>query len=300
MPEEDIRPDFPYIPRYAEVLGSRMHYVDAGQGEPIVLLHGNPTSSYLWRRVIPYLTKLGRCIAPDLIGMGKSDKPDIGYRLQDHARYLDAFIDDVLKLDNITFVLHDWGGALGLSYARRNPQKVKGVAFMEAVVRPFTWDDWPEQAKEPFQNFRKPEVGEKMILEQNMFVEGILPGAILRKLGDDEMAYYREPFQTPESRRPTLQWPREIPIDGEPADVHEIVSKNAEWLQNAEIPKLLCYAEPGAIMRNLRSWCEETISNLTSVNVGAGVHFIQEDQPDAIGRAVADWMRETGQAQPAE
>lgn len=296
MPEEEIRPDFPYIPRYAEVLGSRMHYVDAGEGDPIVLLHGNPTSSFLWRGVIPYLTKLGRCIAPDLIGMDKSDKPDIGYRLTDHARYLDALFDDVLKLDRITFVLHDWGGALGLYYARRNPQKVKGVAFMEAIVRPFSWDDWPEQAKEPFQGFRTPELGEKMILEQNMFVEGILPGAVFRKLSDDEMARYREPFQTPESRWPTLQWPREIPIDGEPADVHELVSANSEWLQKADIPKLLCFAEPGAIMRNLVPWCQQNISNLKTVNVGPGVHFIQEDQPDAIGRAIAEWIRETGQA----
>ena len=296
MPEEAIRPDFPYTARYAEVLGSRMHYIDAGAGDPIVLLHGNPTSSYLWRGIIPYLTPLGRCVAPDLIGMGKSDKPDIGYRLEDHARYLDAFLGDVLRLDRITFVLHDWGGALGLYYARRNPEKVKGIAFMEAIVRPFTWDDWPEQAKPVFQGFRTPETGEQMILEQNMFVENVLPGAVLRKLTDDEMAYYRAPYETRDSRRPTLQWPREIPIDGEPSDVHELVSANAEWLQKADVPKLLCYAEPGAIMRNLVGWCQENVANLRSVNVGAGVHFIQEDQPDAIGRAIAEWMRKTGQA----
>lgn len=294
MPEEEIRPEFPYIPKYAAVLGSRMHYVDAGEGDPILLLHGNPTSSYLWRGIIPLLTGLGRCIAPDLIGMGKSDKPDIPYRFIDHSRYLDEFIE-ALQLTNVTLVIHDWGGALGFYWARRNPDKVRGIAFMETITRPLTWDEWPEQAKQMFQGFRTPDTGEDLILERNMFVEAVLPGAVLRKMSDEEMAYYRAPYETKESRRPTLQWPREIPIDGEPADVHEIVEENAKWLAESDVPKLLCWAEPGAIMRNVVPWCEENVRNLKSVNVGPGVHFIQEDRPQEIGRAIADWMRETGQ-----
>jgi haloalkane dehalogenase len=244
--------------------------------------------------VIPHLTGVGRCVAPDLIGMGKSDKPEIGYRLADHARYVDGFIE-ALGLTNVTLVLHDWGGALGVYWARRNPEKVKGIALMETIVRPLTWDEWPEQAKQVFQAFRTPGVGEQMILEQNIFVEAVLPGAVLRKLSDEEMDHYRAPFATAESRRPTLQWPREIPIDEEPADVVELVNGNAKWLAESDVPKLLCWAEPGAIMRAIVPWCEQNIRNLKTVNVGAGVHFIQEDQPEAIGTAIAEWMKETGQ-----
>lgn len=291
----EISPAFPFESKFVEVLGSRMHYVDEGSGDPILLLHGNPTSSYLWRNIIPHLSGLGRCVAPDLIGMGKSDKPDIGYRFVDHAEYLDGFIE-ARGLTNITLVIHDWGSALGFYYARRNPENVKGIAFMEAIVRPLTWDEWPEQARQPFQGFRTPGVGEQMILEQNMFVEGILPGAVLRKMSDEEMAYYRAPYETKESRLPTLQWPREIPIEGEPKDVYEIAVENTKWLGESDVPKLLCWAEPGAILRNLVPWCEENIKNLKSVNIGGGVHFVQEDQPDAIGEAIAEWMRETGQA----
>lgn len=242
------------------------------------------------------MTGLGRCVAPDLIGMGKFDKPDIAYRFMDHSRYLDGFIE-ALGLTNVTLVLHDWGGALGFYWARRNAEKVKGIAFMETVTRPLTWDEWPEAAKQAFQGFRTPEVGEQLILDNNMFVEQVLPGAVMRKMSDEEMAYYRAPYETRESRLPTLQWPREIPIDGEPADVHEIVTENAKWLTESDVPKLLCWAEPGTIMAQVVPWCEENVRNLKSVSVGAGIHFIQEDQPDAIGKAIAEWMRETGQAQ---
>jgi haloalkane dehalogenase len=291
----EISAAFPFESKYAEVLGSRMHYVENGSGDPILLLHGNPTSSYLWRNVIPHLSGLGRCVAPDLIGMGKSDKPDIGYRFVDHARYLDGFIE-ALGLTNITFVIHDWGGALGFYWARRNPDKVKGIAFMETITRPLTWDEWPEAAKRAFQGFRTPDVGEDLILKRNMFVEQVLPSAVMRKMSDEEMAYYRAPYETRESRLPTLQWPREIPIEGEPADVHEIVAENAKWMCESDVPKLLCWAEPGAIMAAVVRWCEENVRNLKSVNVGGGIHFIPEDQPDAIGEAVGEWMKETEQA----
>ncbi len=305
--EPDISPAFPFESKYVEVLGSRadarpsgrMHYVEEGSGEPILFLHGNPTSSYLWRNVIPHVSALGRCIAPDLIGMGKSDKPEIEYRFFDHSRYVEGFIE-ALGLRNITLVVHDWGSALGFHYARRHEGNVRGIAFMEAIVRPLTWDEWPEQARQMFQAFRTPGVGEKMILEQNMFVEAVLPGAIFRKLSDEEMSRYREPYPDPKSRRPTWRWPNEIPIEGEPADVVETVQSYSDWLKRTPLPKLLLYAQPGAIMRNpstgsgqgMVSWCQENLPNLKSVDIGPGVHFVQEDRPHEIGEAIAAWYRE--------
>src|SRR5713226_9229742 len=220
--QREISAAFPYESKFVEVLGSKMHYVEEGSGDPVLFLHGNPTSSYLWRNVIPHVSSLGRCIVLDLIGMGKSDKPAIEYRFVDHARYVDGFIE-ALGLRNITLVIHDWGSALGFHYARRNEGNVKGIAFMEAIVRPLTWGEWPEQAKGMFQAFRTPGTGEQMIMDNNMFVEATLPGAMLRKLSDEEMNHYREPYPDRESRLPLWRWPNEIPIDGEPADVHDIV-----------------------------------------------------------------------------
>ncbi len=294
MTQREISAVFPFESRYVEVSGSRMHYVEEGSGNPILFLHGNPTSCYLWRNVIPHVAPLGRCIAPDLIGMGRSDKPDIEYRFVDHARYMDGFIE-ALGLRDITFVVHDWGSALGFYYAMRHESNVKGLAFMEAIVRPVTWDEWPEQARQMFQAFRTPGVGEKMILEQNMFVEAVLPGAIFRKLSDEEMARYREPYPDPASRRPTWRWPNEIPIEGQPADVVEIVQSYSDWLKGTPLPKLLLHAQPGAIMRNLVDWCRENFPNLKTVDIGPGVHFVQEDRPHEIGRAIAAWMREMGE-----
>ncbi len=291
MTQQEISAAFPFESRYVEVLGSRMHYVEDGSGDPILFLHGNPTSSYLWRNVIPHLTGMGRCVAVDLIGMGRSDKPEIGYRFVDHARYVDGFIE-ALGLRGITLVVHDWGSALGFHYARRHESNVKGIAFMEAIVRPLTWDEWPEQARQVFQGFRTPGMGEQMVLEQNMFVEAVLPGAILRKLSDEEMARYREPYPDPKSRRPTWRWPNEIPIEGQPADVVAIAQAYGEWLKRSPLPKLLLYAQPGAIMRNLVDWCRESIANLKTVDIGPGVHFVQEDRPHEIGEAIAAWMRE--------
>ena len=283
----------PIAKKRAQVLDHNMAYVEAGEGDPIVLLHGNPTSSYLWRGIIPYLSGLGRCIAPDLIGMGDSEKlEDSGphrYRFVEHRRFLDAFLEAVGVHDNVTFVVHDWGSALGFDWANRNRHAVKGLAYMEAIVQPLTWTQWPEAALRVFQGFRSPN-GESMILTSNLFVERVLPGSIKRKLTDEEMAEYRRPFLEPgESRRPTLTWPREIPIEGEPEDVTEIVGSYAVWLRQSPISKLFVNADPGAILvGEQREFCR-TWPNQTEVTV-PGIHFIQEDAPDEIGQAIADWL----------
>jgi len=283
----------PIAKKRAQVLDHNMAYVEAGEGDAIVLLHGNPTSSYLWRGIIPHLSGLGRCIAPDLIGMGDSDKlEDSGphrYRFVEHRRYLDAFLEAVGVHDNMTFVVHDWGSALGFDWANRNRHAVKGLAYMEAIVQPLTWTQWPEAALRVFQGFRSAN-GESMILTSNLFVERVLPGSIKRKLTDEEMAEYRRPFLEPgEGRRPTLTWPREIPIEGEPEDVTEIVGSYAVWLRQSPIPKLFVNADPGAILvGEQREFCR-TWPNQTEVTV-PGIHFIQEDSPDEIGQAIADWL----------
>jgi len=283
----------PIAKKRAQVLDHNMAYVEAGEGDPIVLLHGNPTSSYLWRGIIPHLSRLGRCIAPDLIGMGDSDKlEDSGphrYRFVEHRRYLDAFLEAVGVHDDVTFVVHDWGSALGFDWANRNRHAVKGLAYMEAIVQPLTWTQWPEAALRVFQGFRSAN-GESMILTSNLFVERVLPGSIKRQLTDEEMAEYRRPFLEPgEGRRPTLTWPREIPIEGEPEDVTEIVGSYAVWLRQSPIPKLFVNADPGAILvGEQREFCR-TWPNQTEVTV-PGIHFIQEDAPDEIGQAIADWL----------
>ena len=276
-----------------DVLGSRMAYVDRGAGDPIVFLHGNPTSSYLWRDVMPHVADLGRCIAPDLIGMGDSDKlarsgPD-RYRFAEHRRYLDAFLEAVGVSHDVTFVVHDWGSALGFDWANRHRDSVKGVAYMEAIVRPVSWDAWPEAARGIFEAMRSP-AGETIILEKNVFVERILPGSIIRELTDVEMDEYRRPYVEPgESRRPTLTWPREIPFDGAPEDVDAIVSDYAAWLAGNDLPKLFVNADPGSILTGpQREFCR-TWPNQQEVTV-AGIHFIQEDSPDEIGAAIRTWL----------
>ncbi len=292
-----IAADERYEKRFARVLERRMAYVESGTGDPIVFLHGNPTSSYLWRNVIPHVEGLGRCIAPDLIGMGDSEKleksgPD-RYRFVEHREHLDALLESLDVSSNVTFVVHDWGSALAFDWANRHRDAVKGIAYMEAIVRPVTWADWPEVARGIFQGFRSP-AGESMVLEQNVFVERVLPASVMRKLDDAEMDVYRRPFREPgESRRPTLTWPREIPIEGEPADVTKIVKSYSEWLAGSELPKLFVNAEPGAILiGSQRDFCR-TWPNQREVTV-RGNHFIQEDSPDEIGRAIADWLRPLG------
>ncbi len=284
----------PYAKRRVPVLDRTMAYVEAGDGDPIVFLHGNPTSSYLWRNVIPHVEGLGRCIAPDLIGMGDSDKLEASgpgsYRFVEHRRYLDAFLEAVGVERDVVLVVHDWGSALGFDWARRHPEAVRGIAYMEAIVQPLRWEEWPTAARQAFEAFRSP-AGESLILEQNLFVEQVLPGAVMRELGPEEMEAYRRPFAEPgEGRRPTLTWPREIPIENEPADVTDIVEAYARWLESSRVPKLFVNAEPGAILRGqMREFCR-TWPNQTEVTV-RGIHFVQEDSPDEIGQALAEWIR---------
>ena len=273
-------------------LETEISYVDTGAGEPVVFLHGNPTSSYLWRNVIPHVEGLGRCLAPDLVGMGDSGAaPDGSYRFVDHARYLDAWFE-ALGLTNVTLVVHDWGSALGFYWAYRHPERVRGIAYMEAVVRPLTWEEWRDESRQIFQDLRS-EAGEEMVLEKNLFVEGILPSAVLRDLTEEEMNVYRRPYLEPgESRRPTLTWPRELPINGEPEDVVSIVDDYSKWLAQSDVPKLFVNAEPGAILTgSQREFCR-TWPNQEEVTV-RGAHFVQEDSPHEIGEAVATFVRRT-------
>ncbi len=252
-----------YEKKFRTVKGSRMAAVDVGSGDPILFLHGNPTSSYLWRNVIPHLEAQGRCIAPDLIGMGDSDKLEGSgpgrYTFVEHREYLDALLDDLGVGANVTLVVHDWGSALGFDWANRHREAVKGIAYMEAIVLPLRWSDWPEGARGVFQGFRSG-AGEEMVLEKNIFVERVLPGAVMRELGDDEMAIYRRPFgESGESRRPTLSWPREIPIEGEPAEVVQIVKSFGDWLSTCSVPKLFINAEPGSILVGGADGCRSRI-----------------------------------------
>lgn len=273
-------------------LETEISYVDTGAGEPVVFLHGNPTSSYLWRNVIPHVEGLGRCLAPDLVGMGDSGAaPDGSYRFVDHARYLDAWFE-ALGLTNVTLVVHDWGSALGFYWAYRHPERVRGIAYMEAVVRPLTWEEWRDESRQIFQDLRS-EAGEEMVLEKNLFIEGILPSAVLRDLTEEEMNVYRRPYLEPgESRLPTLTWPRELPINGEPEDVVSIVDDYSKWLAQSDVPKLFVNAEPGAILTgSQREFCR-TWPNQEEVTV-RGAHFVQEDSPHEIGEAVATFVRRT-------
>jgi len=288
----NISAEFPFESHYVEVLGSKMHYIDEGEGDPILFLHGNPTSSYLWRNIVPYVSDDGRIIAVDLIGMGKSDKPDIDYRFVDHAKYLEGFIEE-LELKNVTLVIHDWGSGLGFNYAMQHEDNIKGIAFMEAIIMPMTWEGFPAEFRETFENFRTPGIGEEMIMTQNIFVEQMLPGGILRELSEEEMNQYLEPYPTVESRKPVWMWPNEIPIDGQPSDVHKIVTDYNQWLQETEIPKILFYVKPGTLVPSpMVEWSEANLKNLETVYVGEGIHFIQEDHPDEIGQGLDEWYQE--------
>jgi haloalkane dehalogenase len=275
--------------RRVAVLDTEMSYVDIGQGDPIVFLHGNPTSSYLWRNIIPYLTEHGRCLAPDMVGMGKSGKsPSRAYRFVDHARYFDAWFEALNLTANVTLVVHDWGSALGFHRATRFPEQIKGIAYMEAIAMTRRWEDFGE-AEGLFRALRSPK-GEQMVLDENFFVETILPRGMFRKLSDEEMANYRAPFLERESRLPTLVWPRQIPIEGEPADVAEIVESYGKAMPQSAVPKLLIIGEPGAIVRGRTLEFCRTWPNQTEITV-KGVHSLQEDSPHQIGSALQNFVK---------
>lgn len=280
--------------QHKQINGKRMAYIDEGHGDAIVFQHGNPTSSYLWRNVMPHLEGLGRLIACDLIGMGGSDKLDDSgpdrYHYAEQRDYLFALWDELDLGDRVILVLHDWGSALGFDWANQHRDRVAGIAYMEAIAMPVNWDHWPDDGRRIFQGFRSP-AGEEIVLEKNVFVEGVLPGAVLRQLTDEEMDHYREPFCNPgEDRRPTLSWPRNIPVEGEPADVVAVVEEYGRWLSQSDVPKLFINGDPGSIVQGRVRDFVRTWPNQTEVTV-PGVHFLQEDSPDEIGAAVASFVR---------
>lgn len=291
MTTKTISADFPFESKFVEIHGSQIHYIDEGEGDPILFLHGNPTSSYLWRNIIPHITAQGRCIAPDLIGMGKSDKPPLAYRFSDHYTYVNAFIEK-LELKNITLVIHDWGSGLGFHYAMEHESNVKGIAFMEAILKPVKWSDFPKDFKLGFKLMRTPILGWFMISIMNIFVKQILPDATVRDFTAEEKNIYLEPFKTIKSRKPVRQWPCEIPIDGIPADMHTLISNYSQKLQNSNLPKLLFYATPGGLITpEVVTWCKEKLKNLETVDIGSGIHYIQEDNPHKIGDELSRWYK---------
>lgn len=286
--------DMPFTKKFVDVKGAQMAYVDEGDGPVVLFLHGNPTSSYLWRNVIPYVTDGYRAIAPDLIGMGDSGKPDIGYTFAEHAAYLDAFIA-TLELKDITLVIHDWGSILGMRYARLNEENVRAVSFMEAGIPPAlpapSLEAMGEQNAQLFGTLRSP-AGEDLVLNQNFFVEEVLGKlGVATPLSEEVMRHYRAPFPTPQSRLPTLVWPRQIPIGGTPADTTDVIIANGEWLYSTDMPKQMLHVAPGALMPPpVVEYVKANASNLEDVFLGTGVHFVQEEHPDAIGSALRDWL----------
>lgn len=284
----------PFKRKYIKINDVPMAYVDEGSGAPIVFLHGNPTCSYIWRNVIPYLQGSGRCIAPDLVGMGDSGKlPDSGvgsYTYADHREYLFGLLDALDLGNEVTLVLHDWGGALGFDWARNHSDRVKALVYMEAMMMPLTWEMMPASAIDAFKGFRTDGVGEKMCLEDNIFVEQVIPMAVLRELGEEEKAAYRKPYlEAGESRRPTLTWPRQIPIEGEPADVAAVLQANCDWLSHTPIPKLFFRVDPGMMVTGkVLEFCQ-SFPNQKEITV-KGAHYVQEDSADEIGKAIAEWI----------
>ncbi|KAF2493257.1 putative hydrolase [Lophium mytilinum] len=295
-PESSISSEFPFMLQNIDVLDSKMAYIDTKNTKittaTAIFLHGNPTSSYIWRNIIPHVSPKLRCIAPDLIGMGKSGKPDIAYRFVDHARYLDAFLDAIVPTGKVVFIIQDWGSALGFHWASRHQDRVIGVAFME-FIRPFaTWDDAGEkQGQETFKAFRTPDVGRKLLIEDNLFIKAILPGGVVRGLSPEEQAYYQAPYLDEKSREPVYRWPNELPIEGFPADVYEIAEKYHDWLLKSDVPKLLFWATPGVFVRDEQAkWYSENLKNLKTVFLGKGLHYLQEDHPHRIGSEVAEFI----------
>lgn len=285
------------LKKFIKIDGKRLAYVEMGSGNPIVFQHGNPTSSYLWRNVMPHLQKHGRCIAMDLIGMGDSDKLEhtdpSSYSFEEHARYFDLGLAELGVHEDVVFVLHDWGSALGFHWSFRHPESVRGICYMEAIVRQLSWAEWPDSSRRIFQGFRS-EAGEVMVLERNLFVDRVLPGSLLRPLSEKDMNEYRRPFREKgESRRPTLSWPRMIPISGEPKEMCDQVDEYSEWLSSSDIPKLFVNANPGAILIGAQRQFCRSWPNQTEVTVSAG-HFIPEDAPVEVATALSAWLEELG------
>ena len=294
LPSPVIDETAPTDYKFVSVKNSKIAYIDRGEGDVVVFLHGNPTSSYLWRNILPYLEDSHRVIALDLIGMGQSGKPDIDYSFSDHNAYLTAFIEK-LGLEDITFVGHDWGATLAWYYAANNPDRVKQVAFMEGVLPPLfpieTYDVLGEVGT-PLKSFRETQAGANQVLDNNVFVEGMLPNLILRPLGETAMSVYREPFPNRKTRKPTLAWPRELPVDGKPAHTVKAMEEIAAFMGETEIPTLMIYVDPGvATPATAIDWYVDTITNIETRYVGQGLHFFQEDHPVAIGTALEDWLR---------
>ncbi len=290
--KKEISAEFPFESKYLEVKGSKIHYIEEGEGDPILFLHGNPMSNYLWRNIIPYMTSQGRCIAPDLIGMGKSDKPDINYGFHDSFEYLEAFIKK-LDLKNLTLVLHDWGSGLGFHYANLNRNNIKAIAFMEAMYDAPTTHDMPASVRTALKMMRTPGLGWLMVQVANVFVTKLIPDMILRKLTKAEKEYYAAPYPTIKSRKPLLQWPLDVPFNGgKPKDVAKALSSWNQWLMDSDIPKLFFYVSPGvAIKEKDVKIIRERMKNLETIDLGEGLHFIQEDYPHEIGEGISEWYQ---------
>lgn len=287
---DEISAAFPFESKFVDVHGAKMHYIDVGEGDPILFLHGNPTSSYLWRNIIPHLSSQGRCIAPDLIGMGKSDHPDIPYRYNDHYRYVSGFISALGIGSNLTLVIHDWGSALGFRWAHEHESGVKAIAFMEAMVRTMSLADLPGSLRVAFRMMRSPGIGWLMISVANIFVKKMLPDLTHAKMSPEALAYYAAAFPTVASRKAVRQWPAEVPLDGSPADNATVVEAYREWLTRTEVPKLLFHGNAGVAIKDAEvAWCRENLSNLEVVDLGDGIHFLQETHPEKIGRALSQW-----------
>ncbi len=287
---QEISADFPFESKYISVHGSKRHDIDVGEGDPILFLHGNPTSSYLWRNIIPHLSGQARCVAVDLIGMGKSDHPDIAYRYDDQYRYLCGFIEALGIGSNLTLVIHDWGSGLGFRWAHDHEQGVKAIAFMEAMIRGMSLDDMPGSLRLAMRMMRAPGTGWVMISGANIFLKKMLPDLTYAEISPDALAYYRSAFPTAASRKAVRQWPREVPLDGKPADNAAVVDAYRQWLTRTEVPKLLFYGNDGVAIKEAEvAWCRENLSNLTVVDLGNTIHFVQETHPDTIGVELSNW-----------
>jgi haloalkane dehalogenase len=289
---KNISAEFPYESKYLEVKGSKIHYIEEGEGDPILFLHGNPMSNYLWRNIIPHLSSKGRCIAPDLIGMGKSDKPDIEYGFKDSYEYLEAFIEK-MELKNVTLVIHDWGSGLGFKYAYNHQNNVKGIAFMEAMFKTFEFSQFPIDIRIAMKMMRSKLMGPFMVKVMNIFIKKMIPDMTIRKLTKEEQATYAAPYPTIGSRTPLLAWPKDVPIAGSPKFSYDTVTAYVKWLKQTELPKLCLHVEPGiAIQKEDAEWIKANLKNTKMVHLGEGLHYIQEDYPDEIGQEIATWYDE--------